>query len=61
MYSCIYSDFYGILINTHIYSQQLERLRWSRGGVLAFSTQVRGLKLGQSRRIFQGTPSFKGK
>jgi hypothetical protein len=40
-----------------------ERLRWSRGCVLASSTQVRGLKLGRSFRIFQGekipsTPSF---
>ena len=39
------------------------RLRWSRGSVLAFSTQVRGFKPGRSRRIFQGgkllsTPSF---
>jgi hypothetical protein len=42
-----------------------ERLRWSRGRVLASSTQVRGLKPGRSRRIFQGekfpsTPSFGG-
>jgi len=39
------------------------RLRWSRGSVLAFNTQVRGLKPGRSRRIFKGekilsTPSF---
>ena len=27
-------------------------LRWSRGSVLAFSTQVRGFKPGQSRWIF---------
>jgi hypothetical protein len=31
-----------------------ERLRWSRGCVLAFSTQVCGFKPGRSRRIFQG-------
>ena len=42
-----------------------ERLRWSRGSVLAFSTQVRGFKPGRSRRIFKGqkilsTPSFEG-
>ena len=42
-----------------------ERLRWSRGSVLAFSTQVRGFKPGRSRRIFKGekvlsTPSFGG-
>ena len=30
------------------------RLRWSRGSVLAFSTQVRGFKPGRSRRIFKG-------
>jgi len=41
------------------------RLRWSRGKVLAFSTQVCGFKPGRSRRIFRGdkiliTPSFGG-
>ena len=40
-----------------------ERLRWSRGSVLAFGPQVRGFKPVRSRRIFQGekilsTPSF---
>ena len=29
-------------------------LRWSRGSVLAFGTQVRVFKPGRSRRIFQG-------
>ena len=38
-------------------------LRWSRGSVLAFGTQVRGFRPAQSCRIFQGkkilsTPSF---
>ena len=38
---------------------------WSKGSVLAFSTQVRGFKAGRSRRIFKGekilrTPSFGG-
>ena len=38
---------------------------WSRGSLLAFSTQVRGFKPGRSRRIFKGekilsTPSFGG-
>ena len=38
-------------------------LRWSRGSVLAFGTQVRGFIPDRSRRIFQGekilsTPSF---
>jgi len=28
--------------------------RWSRGSVLAFSTQVRGFKPDRSRRIFKG-------
>jgi hypothetical protein len=31
-----------------------KRLRWSRGSVLAFGTQVRGFKPGRNRRIFQG-------
>jgi hypothetical protein len=40
-------------------------LRWSRGSVLAFGTQVRGFKPGRSRWIFKGekifgTPSFGG-
>ena len=40
-------------------------LRWSRGSVLAFSTQVRGFKPGRSRQIFKGerilsTPCFGG-
>ena len=41
------------------------RLRWSRGSVLAFSTQIRGFKLGRSLRKFRAkkflsTPSFGG-
>ena len=41
----------------------VKRLRWTRGSVLAFGTQVRGFKPGRSRLIFQGqkilsTPSF---
>jgi hypothetical protein len=39
-----------IMSNQHIG----ERLRWSRGCVLASSTQVRGFKPGRSLRIFQG-------
>ena len=47
----------------HNYFNIGKRLRWSRGSVLAFGTQVRGFKPGRSRRIFQGekflsTPSF---
>ena len=30
------------------------RLRWSRGSVLAFGTQIRGFKPGRGSRIFQG-------
>jgi hypothetical protein len=42
-----------------------KRLRWSRGTVLAFRTQVWGFKPGRSCRIFKGekvlsTPSFGG-
>jgi len=41
------------------------RLRWSRGNVLAFGTQVRGFGSGRSRRIFRAkkilsTPFFGG-
>ena len=41
------------------------RLRWSRGSVLTFSTQVRGFKPGGNRGIFRAkrllsTPSFGG-
>ena len=52
------------LINPAQYkpSQKLihKRLRWSRGSVLAFGTQVRGFKPDRRRWIFQGekTPSF---
>ena len=43
----------------------MQRLRWSRGSVLAVSTQIRGFKPGRSRRIFRAkkivsTPSFGG-
>ena len=46
-------------------SYLLLRLRWSRGSVLAFGTQVRGFKPDRSRRIFKGekilsTASFGG-
>ena len=41
----------------------IKRLRWFRGSVLVFGTQVRRFKPGRSHRIFQGekilsTPSF---
>jgi hypothetical protein len=43
----------------------MQRLRWSRGSVLAFGTQVRGFKPGRNHRIFSGEkilsmPSFGG-
>jgi hypothetical protein len=34
-----------------------KRLRWSRGSVLAFGTQVRGFTPGRSCRIFRGKKS----
>jgi hypothetical protein len=44
---------------------QRQRLRWSRGSVLTFGTQVRGFKPGRSRRISRAkkilsTSSFGG-
>jgi hypothetical protein len=55
----------ALLMNTKTRVYILSRLRWSRGSVLAFSTQVRGFKLSRSLRIFKGekilsTPSFGG-
>ena len=53
-----------VYICTYIYVYiYIYRLRWSRGSVRAFGTQVRGFKPGRSRRIFkvekiQSTPSF---
>ena len=46
---CFYDD--GITPFTYWWC---EALRWSRGSVLAFGTQVRGFKPGRSRQIFQG-------
>ena len=65
-YGFFFSNFSdtGILISifTKLFSK---RLRWPRGSVLTFGTQVRGFKPGRSRRNFQGekifsTPSFGG-
>jgi len=39
--------------NKLIYIMHLKRLRWSRGSVLDFGTQVRGFTPGWSRRIFR--------
>ena len=73
---CLYSRIYLIwhpqdwrgagLINILLSNSTCSgRLWWSRGRVLAFSTQVHGLKPGRSHRIFKGekilnTPSFGG-
>ena len=43
-----FSSDFSIILNL------LLRLRWSRGSVLAFGTQVRGFKPGRSRRVFKG-------
>ena len=40
-------------IGSHFEDDTGKLLRWSRGSVLAFSTQVRGFKPGRSRRIFR--------
>jgi hypothetical protein len=61
-YNYRHSSVYKVLSSAAV-TPCLKRLRWSRGCVLASSTQVRGFKPGRSRRIFQGekipiTPSF---
>ena len=40
-------------IYSSYYEHNEKRLRWSRGSVLVFGTQVRGFKPDRSRRIFQ--------
>ena len=55
----------GILYYISFIRFLIDTLRWSRGSVLAFSTQVRGLKPGRSGRMFRtkkilSTPSFGG-
>ena len=55
---------FRILLN-HTTTTTTTRLRWSRGSVLAFGTQVREFKPDRRRWIFQGekilsTPSFGG-
>ena len=42
------------VLNIKYYLLTYLRLRWSRGSVLAFGTQVRGFKPNQNRWIFQG-------
>jgi hypothetical protein len=63
-----YLEFISVVSSTELFIMfiiLLEQLWWSRGSVLAFSTQVRGFKPSRSRRIFKGekilsTPSFIG-
>ena len=55
----------GIPIILHYNNNITKRLRWSRGSVVAFGTQVRGFKPGRSRQIFGAekilsTPSLGG-
>ena len=52
-YSCnlIFNFIFTILLPYY------KRLRWSRGSVLAFGTQVRRFKPGRSRRIFRAKKS----
>ena len=55
-----------VLYNSSFFIQySWRRLRWSRGSMLVFGTQICGFKPGQSRQIFKGekilsTPSFGG-
>jgi hypothetical protein len=44
----------GILVKSPNVCPNLKWLRWSRGSMLAFRTQVRGFKPGRSCWIFQG-------
>ena len=58
------SDVYHPVPRISILALCWERLRWSRGSVLASGTQVRGFKPDRSSRIFQGekflsAPSFR--
>ena len=65
-YVCELSHSHGVSCSIcACYTEYIYRLRWSRGSVLAFGTQVRGFKPGRSHRIFKGekivsTPSFGG-
>jgi hypothetical protein len=56
---------FGKIKNNLKVSFYAQRLRWPRGSVLAFGTQVRGFAPDRSRRIFRAkkflsTPSFGG-
>jgi len=57
--------FYTVFILRRNLYPYVKRLRWSRGSVLAFGTQVREFASGRSRRVFRAkkilsTPSFGG-
>jgi hypothetical protein len=63
--SCVFLNFSRFEYLVYYSKCSVKRLRWSRGSVLSFSTQVRGFKPDRSRRIFKGqkilsTPSFGG-
>ena len=48
---------FPVVVTAGHYLAVNNRLRWSRGSVLAFSTQVCGFKPGRSRRIFRAKKS----
>ena len=52
---CAHTELLNDIDNTVVISCYclMFKLRWSRGSVLAFSTQVRAFKPGRSRRIFR--------
>ena len=54
---CVLVLYIHFIIHIYIYIYIYIRLRWSRGSLLAFSTQVRGFKPGRSRRIFMAKKS----
>ena len=61
------NDIISRIVNLYLieYIYFINRLRWARGSVLAFSIQFRRFKPSRSRRIFKAkkilsTPSFRG-
>jgi hypothetical protein len=54
-----FAHFYSIESSALFSSDKVneQRLRWSRGSLLALGTQVRGFKPGRSRRIFRAKKS----
>ena len=57
LYRLSYPAYVCVCVCVCMYIYIYYRLRWSRGSVLAFSTQVRGFKPGRSRRIFRANRS----